>query len=250
MNKRNIAMLAIVAATLILGSYWQSVVGLTTRPNVWLAYGIWLALDLVAIWAIFSIGRMKPNEPKSSPLQFGWLLMFLLGASALSAVASRAIAEAMALFQPVVHTQFEAARELHVYKPGRSFLPNFWPIFVAPIVEEIIFRVGILGGFMRFMRKPWAIVLSSLVFALVHGDIYAPVAVVGTFIAGLVLSTTYLMFGLRAAILLHFLHNTDNFYRPPADSSEYILMAYVLTMLAAILVFIYQLIRNRKLVFR
>ncbi|WP_414699046.1 type II CAAX prenyl endopeptidase Rce1 family protein, partial [Oligoflexus sp.] len=37
---------------------------------------------------------------------------------------------------------------------------------VAPIAEELIFRVGILGGLLQFKRKPWAIILGSVAKSL------------------------------------------------------------------------------------
>ncbi|WP_176736343.1 CPBP family intramembrane glutamic endopeptidase [Oligoflexus tunisiensis] len=250
MKRNQLIMLTIIAATFIVSSYWQSVVGLeTTRSNVLLSYAIWFALDIVAIWSIFAIGRIRLHEPKRSPLELGWLVLFLIGALAFCALSATAIGKLASTFNPEIITQLEAVtqrQELRLASPSFSF---YWPLTVAPIAEELIYRVGILGGLMQFMKKSWAIILSSIIFAVMHAGIYPSALVASTFIFGLAAAATYLMLGLRAAIILHLISNSHVVWRPWVKSHEYLTDAYVLIMITTLFVFIHQLIRHRKMVF-
>lgn len=79
-------------------------------------------------------------------------------------------------------------------------------VIMAPIVEELLFRGAIQGHLMRKWKNPaWAIVVSSLVFGLVHGNwIQAPFA----FLVGLSLGWMYYRSGsLIPGILMHFINN-------------------------------------------
>lgn len=58
---------------------------------------------------------------------------------------------------------------------------------VGPVVEEVVFREAVLGNLLRGRMRPWlAILLSSLVFGLVHlNPIQIPFATLVGFILGL-----------------------------------------------------------------
>ena len=60
---------------------------------------------------------------------------------------------------------------------------------MAPVVEELLFRGAIQGHLLRKWKKPlWAIVVSSLIFGIVHGNwVQAPFA----FVVGLALGWIY-----------------------------------------------------------
>lgn len=42
------------------------------------------------------------------------------------------------------------------------------PIIIGPILEELVFRYAILGSFMKRMKTTYAVLLSSLLFGLIH----------------------------------------------------------------------------------
>ncbi|HYX35756.1 MAG TPA: type II CAAX endopeptidase family protein [Oligoflexus sp.] len=248
MKKNQLIMLTIIAATLICSKLIQ-LSGWHPSP-IYCLHASWFALNVVAIWAIAAIGKIKPHEPEHSPLEYGSVFLFLLGALAFYGLSGTAIEHLAALFSPEVLPAIEESKEIHRWSEHRSILGNLSPILIAPIVEEIIFRVGVLGGLMLIMRKPWAIILSAAIFALNHADIYPAPAVAATFIFGLIAAATYLMLGLRAAIMLHFLNNTREHWRPWIVDHDHLLTGYVLISITALIVFIHQLIRHRRLVLR
>lgn len=80
-------------------------------------------------------------------------------------------------------------------------------VIMAPIVEELLFRGAIEGHLLRKWKHPaGAIVFSSLVFGVVHGNwVQAPFA----FVIGLALGWMYYRTGsLLPGILMHFVNNS------------------------------------------
>ncbi len=80
-------------------------------------------------------------------------------------------------------------------------------VIMAPLVEELLFRGAIQGHLLRKWKHPaGAIVLSSLIFGLVHGNwVQAPFA----FVTGLALGWMYYRTGsLLPGILMHFVNNS------------------------------------------
>src|SRR3981081_1025137 len=79
-------------------------------------------------------------------------------------------------------------------------------VIVAPFCEEIFFRGFVFPGLHRSMDLGWAIVLSSLLFAIAHGD---PASFPVLFIIGLALA--FLRWRTKSiwpGILLHMLNNS------------------------------------------
>ena len=79
-------------------------------------------------------------------------------------------------------------------------------VSMAPVVEELLFRGAIEGHLLRIWKKPaYAIIVSSLLFGLVHGNlVQAPFA----FLLGLALGWIYYHTGsLLPSILMHFINN-------------------------------------------
>lgn len=80
-------------------------------------------------------------------------------------------------------------------------------VIMAPVVEELLFRGAIEGYLLRKWKHPaGAIVFSSLVFGVVHGNwVQAPFA----FVIGLALGWMYYRTGsLLPGILMHFVNNS------------------------------------------
>jgi len=78
-------------------------------------------------------------------------------------------------------------------------------VFVAPICEEVFFRGFVFAGLLRGMAPVWAIVFSSLIFAVAHFDVGSFVVL---FIIGLALA--FLRWRTKSiwpGILLHMLNN-------------------------------------------
>ncbi|MBW9200537.1 type II CAAX endopeptidase family protein [Bacteroides gallinaceum] len=79
-------------------------------------------------------------------------------------------------------------------------------VFLAPVVEELLLRGAIQGHLMRIWKNPaWAIVLSSLIFGLMHGN---PVQIFFAFLTGVALGWMYCRTGsLLPGMLMHFINN-------------------------------------------
>ncbi|MEJ6949958.1 CPBP family intramembrane glutamic endopeptidase [Natronospora cellulosivora (SeqCode)] len=81
-------------------------------------------------------------------------------------------------------------------------ISNIW----APVIEEILFRGIILKGLLKEYKVVYAIVFSSILFALVH---FYPHQIIISFFAGLILGFIYYKTAsLLSVILLHALYNT------------------------------------------
>ncbi|MDE6139801.1 MAG: CPBP family intramembrane metalloprotease [Alistipes sp.] len=78
-------------------------------------------------------------------------------------------------------------------------------VIVAPVAEELLFRGLLLEMFRRHMGTVAAVVLSSVVFALMHMQ---PAVMIDAFLAALVLCYIYLLTrSIYACILLHIFNN-------------------------------------------
>lgn len=87
-----------------------------------------------------------------------------------------------------------------------SPLGIFSIVILAPVVEELLFRGAIQGHLMRIWKNPkWAILTSSLIFGIVHGN---PVQIPFAIVTGLVLGWVYYRTGsLLPGMLMHFINN-------------------------------------------
>lgn len=82
----------------------------------------------------------------------------------------------------------------------------FFAIVIAPLAEEVIFRGYIFGAARQFIGRWPAIIVSSLVFAFIHGHIPA---LPGLFVLAIFLALVYERTGsLWAPIMLHAFFNS------------------------------------------
>lgn len=76
---------------------------------------------------------------------------------------------------------------------------------IAPIMEELLFRGVILKGLMNKYSVKTSIILSSILFAIIHGSLQQGVY---AFISGLIFSAVYIYTGsIKFTIVAHFLNN-------------------------------------------
>lgn len=78
---------------------------------------------------------------------------------------------------------------------------------VGPLTEEVVFRDGILRQLVRWGLSPlWAVVASSAIFALVHGNLQQAIP---AFVLGLALGMLFAKTGdLRLCLPAHIFNNT------------------------------------------
>lgn len=81
-------------------------------------------------------------------------------------------------------------------------------VIIAPVTEEFMFRGALMSSVTRFLNKPMAIIITSLLFAIAHGD---PVQMAYAFVLGIMLSFIKAETGkLYPCIALHFAFNLMN----------------------------------------
>lgn len=81
---------------------------------------------------------------------------------------------------------------------------------IGPIGEEIVFRRGVLEALQETPRfAPWAIVISSLLFGIIH---FNPVQIIGAFLLGLFFAWIYVASNknLLLPIVFHVINNTTS----------------------------------------
>ncbi len=88
----------------------------------------------------------------------------------------------------------------------RNILMMLLIVVVAPITEEFIFRGVLFYGFNRHGGPVFAMVASSLLFALLHGNF---IQAIPTFMVGLVLSyLRYKTGSIKSSVVLHAINNS------------------------------------------
>lgn len=83
----------------------------------------------------------------------------------------------------------------------------FTVCLLGPLAEELIFRAGIQQHLQGIFKNPWwAILLSSLVFAAIHGN---PAQMLGAFGIGLLLGWSYYKTGsVLPPLIIHIVNNS------------------------------------------
>ncbi len=111
------------------------------------------------------------------------------------------------LFTYLFSTFAKSASEISVPLDtfGQFLIAVFLLAILPAICEEFLFRGIIFHGLKSKFKGPWAIVLSALLFALIHMSIYQTLH---QFVLGVVLATlAYFTGTLAYGMVLHFLNN-------------------------------------------
>lgn len=95
---------------------------------------------------------------------------------------------------------------LQMKSPGDLFVNLFIMALLPAIAEELFFRGALQKVLLRLSHQPWiAILVSSLVFALLHGTFFKFIPI---FTIGLLLGTVYYITrNIWYTIIIHFLNN-------------------------------------------
>ena len=115
-----------------------------------------------------------------------------------------------AMHQQLVEQEALYNRALQVFlqmKTGGDLLINLFIMALLPAVgEELFFRGALQKGLMRLSNRPWfAILTSSIVFALLHGTYFKLLPI---FALGVVLGIVYYVTrNLWYCIIIHFINN-------------------------------------------
>ena len=109
-------------------------------------------------------------------------------------ISMQVVVEPLSLLLPTVHQQ-----------SGQGFWAIITAVVFAPVFEEFIFRGVILESMLRRHRRSFSVVVTSLLFAIVH---FEPSVMFTAFVSGLVLGTVYLhTSSIFSTIILHSINN-------------------------------------------
>lgn len=103
--------------------------------------------------------------------------------------------------------------------PINSLALSLGAVLLAPILEELIFRGIILKGLLTRYNPKYAIIISAIIFGLVHGN---PLQMWGALVIGLIFGWVYYKTkSIGTTILLHFFTNFISL------TEDYLLYKYV-----------------------
>jgi len=90
----------------------------------------------------------------------------------------------------------------------RASMNFFKTVISAPIIEELIFRLGLITVITLLTNSvALAIIISALLFAVGHQIIYGGLRLVDTFITGLLWGWAFVTFGIGVTMIAHMTHN-------------------------------------------
>lgn len=167
---------------------------------VWYLISSFLCLGLFVIWRRPSFFRTQifPVRTTMSPGKFlGFFGIFMIAQNASSILY-------VLMETGAQHFGFTFVRSLEAATGGSATLSMFlYSGFVAPLVEELIFRGAVLKTLEPF-GKWFALLASSLAFALMHGNFaQIPFAMA----AGLILGYIAMEYSIWYSLLLHISNN-------------------------------------------
>ena len=105
------------------------------------------------------------------------------------------------IFNTVGYTVLESPAADMDYTAGKVIL--LYALLIGPIIEELVFR-GFLLNALRPCGKAYAVLISALMFSLMHADIEQ---IFFTFAAGLILGYVAAEYSIWASLLLHIINN-------------------------------------------
>ena len=83
-------------------------------------------------------------------------------------------------------------------------------VLVAPVTEELMFRGAMFNSITRFLNKPMAVIITSLIFAIAHVN---PVQMAYAFVLGIMLSFIRAETGrILPCMAMHFAFNLMNYF--------------------------------------
>lgn len=120
------------------------------------------------------------------------------------AVAAAFVIEPVSMLLPEMSEAMKAAMEMLLNGPVWITLISV-SVF-APFFEEWLCRGIILRGLLKKVKPAWAIVISALIFGLIHGNLWQAIP---AFIIGVILGYVYYKTGsLKLTMLMHCVNNT------------------------------------------
>ncbi|WP_163651976.1 CPBP family intramembrane glutamic endopeptidase [Listeria sp. PSOL-1] len=172
------------------------------------SFVIWtLISNIIMLLVIWRTLRGKPNmnritQGQQTSLQMS--LIWMVGGTVSLFFAQYLCGIIISLFIGVPDQSVNTTQLLDITKQAPIFL--LFISLLGPIIEEFVFRKALYGGLANIMNIHVAAVISSLIFAILHGDIQF---MLSYFVIGLILCYLYTKTKrLSVSIGAHVLMNT------------------------------------------
>ena len=189
---------------------WFGVYLFISIISVGLPDGIDCAVTIIALWGLIFIcsGKKTLHEMlshggiRTTPILL-LVLAFIAGAGL--NLAYSGLLPLLPLPEEIVESYVDASAKYE--EPSKALM--FQAVFLVPILEETVFR-GLIGDrISRFAPKWLAIPISSLIFAVMHGNL---LWIAYAFISGLVLTWMYFRCkSILPCISFHLAFNAANY---------------------------------------
>ena len=154
-----------------------------------------------AFWILMILARYIKREPIAEKNKVGvgvWLLYFVVGLGVMGLGSQ--ISNVVDAILEIILRGVPSGEVDNIYAEGNVFLTAVYAVIIAPVGEEFVFRKIIIDR-TRSFGGPICIILSAIMFGLMHGNIIQAIPAFG---AGLVLGYLYYRYGrLLPCILIH-----------------------------------------------
>lgn len=230
-TRRNLAILLIALAYICAGP----LIAKLSMP------ALRMLVDGIAALSVLILLKDRRHDPVL--LSPPWAILFILGGIMIATIITGAWVELVTVAEPAQKAVIESGKIPPA--EARSSLQNLSVLVIGPTVEEIIYRLAILGGLAHLIGKAPALIISAMIFAAVHADVYPVAILVPMFILGILQGITFLLLGLPWAIVMHMFNNM----RPLILESDALTGVVAVLSIWGMWVFLSRTIRLRRIVF-
>ena len=167
---------------------------------------------IICLWIYMVIGKFR-HKPLSEQVKNENVPQMVYIMSACLAIGCRFLVSAYySLSQniPVLMKSIEKAEEISpgINTAGHMLIALFSVVIAAPLFEELLFRVLVMGELMKIMR-PWAaIALQAIIFGIAHGVLFQSLFAI---LVGVILGVVYYKTkNMKAAVICHLVFNLSS----------------------------------------
>ena len=205
---------------MVFGSLLQYIFALFVPQQIILDYGMIVVYPVQFLPAMLYAARKSQQNAlfekgysldsfHSAPLQ-GWAVVLLTIAVTVSGMMVFDLPNywnmKLSMKSTVLAQLYEMLTHMMKQMMGGPLWSSFLVVAImAPVFEEWLCRGMILRGLLTKMNPKWAIIISALFFALIHGN---PWQALNAFLIGLLMGYVYYKTGsLKLTMLMHFINN-------------------------------------------
>lgn len=215
-----------------------------------------LFYGLISLWIIRNFSREKVNYGKffgHLPPNYNWLYLFIIifGVIILSLGLGELSRYILSTIDPTMLNEFPSTSFFYNQSetplaPLLNYIEFIFAVIIAPIVKKILFRGVMLHRFTIKWGIKWAILASSIIFALFHADI------IGAFIFAVVMCILYIKTAsILVPIAAHIINNLLTYgfeiltsFSPGSTVASHSLEVAILLLTVSIITILYFLYRN------